>query len=333
MKKVLLVFRHGLGDAAQLTIVLKHLTKYRPDWIVDIEALIGKHTIFGNLCNKTFIKGSAPRSEYEKVMEIRWMESFLYIPYTHVPITKVTKSLRDEFKIDPDPRLFYYEIQITDKSHQSAKNYIDKLPKQKIAIVHFQGNTGSKAKNVDENTMCKICDFLTQQGFIIIILDWDRRRASHLANANNIFCPGEENPLWGGTGTGDGNVLAALIDQSNLFIGIDSGPLHIAGATKTPTIGLWTGHHPLHYFDLSNVKHLIPMDARNLIQSKKKNEHENYFHENYKHHYYADLADATIDEIISSFDLPMKKNQPDFEICANGHWWQIGSRIETATII
>jgi len=300
---------------------------------VDVEALVGKHTIFGNLCNKAFIKGSAPRPEYEKIMEIRWMESFLYIPYTNVPPTKVTKSLRDEFRIDPDPKLFNYEIQITEESRQAARSYIEKLPKSRIAVAHFQGNTGAKAKNVEENAMQKICNFLTEHGFTIVILDWDRRKASRLANGNNIFCPSEQNPLWGGTGTGDGNILAALIEQADLFIGIDSGPLHVAAATKTPTIGLWTQHHPLHYFDLSNVKHLIPMDAAKLIQSKKKSEHEDYFHENYKYHYYADIADATIDEIISSFEMPVAKNQPEFQICKRGQWWQIGANSENIAII
>jgi SAM-dependent methyltransferase len=35
----------------------------------------------------------------------------------------------------------------------------------------------------------------------------------------------------------------------------------VAGATETPTIGVWTQHHPVHFFDLAdNVLHLVPGD-------------------------------------------------------------------------
>lgn len=67
--------------------------------------------------------------------------------------------------------------------------------------------------------------------------------------------------MWHGKGTGDAESLAALIDASRLLIGVDSGPLHVAGATTTPTIGVWTQHHPVHFFDLAdNVLHLVPGD-------------------------------------------------------------------------
>src|SRR5436305_1747188 len=67
------------------------------------------------------------------------------------------------------------------------------------------------------------------------------------------------------TGPGDAEVLAALIEAATLMIGVDSGPLHLAGATTTPTIGVWTRHHPVHFFDLAgNVTHLVPGDHAQL---------------------------------------------------------------------
>ena len=57
--------------------------------------------------------------------------------------------------------------------------------------------------------------------------------------------------------------IAALIQRSQLVIGVDSGPLHVAGATTTPTIGVWTGHLPIRYYDVAdNVTHLVPADWR-----------------------------------------------------------------------
>ena len=96
---------------------------------------------------------------------------------------------------------------------------------------------------------------------------WPRVRSRHprLGPANGagrrraVHNPHADEELWGGTGTGDAEALAALIEHSALLVGVDSGPLHVAGATTTPTVGVWLRHHPLHYFGLAdNVLHLVP---------------------------------------------------------------------------
>jgi hypothetical protein len=69
-----------------------------------------------------------------------------------------------------------------------------------------------------------------------VVLDWDRR--SPLPDGVRIHNPGADHELWGGSGTGDAETLAALIEQSALLVGVDSGPLHVAGATATPTLAL-----------------------------------------------------------------------------------------------
>jgi ADP-heptose:LPS heptosyltransferase len=348
-QKTLLRFRHGLGDAVQLTIVLKHLAKFRPNWIVDVESGVGKHSVFHGLCNESWIAGrkEADPKAYDKIFQVHWFESFGNIPYTSVPPTKTTKALRDEFRIDPDTNLFYYQINITDESRRLATQYLSKIPQRKgYILAHFQGNTSFRAKNVEEPVMRKFCSWANQQDYTVIVLDWDRRKASQLANGSTIFCPGVNDPIWGGNNTGDGNVLAALIEQANLFVGIDSGPLHVAGATMTPTLGLWTGHHPMHYYELSNnVKHLLPIDSKNNIHSKFKFENEEYFHDNYQYRYYADLTEVLIEEAaiilnsanpkilpkLEDFPAPPEPQIPKF--VGSGRWWRIGARIETLDIV
>lgn len=81
------------------------------------------------------------------------------------------------------------------------------------------------------------------------------------------------------------NTLASLIEFSTLMIGVDSGPLHVAGATTTPTIGVWTQHHPIHYFDLAdNVVHLVPGDHEKLAAGPEALAcfRERYAHRTYK---------------------------------------------------
>ena len=134
------------------------------------------------------------------------------------------------------------------------------------------------------------------RGYVPMILDWDRR--SPLPNNRTIFCPGvHPRDIWNNTGTGDGEVLAALISQCSLLIGIDSGPLHVAGATDTPTIGVWTAHHPIQFYDLCpNVLHLIPNNWR---QSRPccSSESAEYFLAKYAHVIYSDLEEALMSQL------------------------------------
>ncbi len=49
---------------------------------------------------------------------------------------------------------------------------------------------------------------------------------------------------WGPSSLAD---LLELIAQSDLLIGVDSGPLHLARLTRTPSLGVWFRHHPVSF--------------------------------------------------------------------------------------
>ena len=53
--KILIQFRHGLGDAIQLTALLQHLRHYHPDWNIEVAALPGKQTAYVGLCDRNFL--------------------------------------------------------------------------------------------------------------------------------------------------------------------------------------------------------------------------------------------------------------------------------------
>ena len=73
---VLIKFRHGLGDAAQLTLVLKHLQQEHPDWNIDVAALPGKHSIFHGLCHEVFMLNEEELAsrQYDRVFNLEWPE-------------------------------------------------------------------------------------------------------------------------------------------------------------------------------------------------------------------------------------------------------------------
>ena len=67
---VLIDFRHGLGDAVQLTSVLQHLRQYHPDWCIDVAALGGKHSAYGGLCRRVVVRDrdNVDRSRYRALL-------------------------------------------------------------------------------------------------------------------------------------------------------------------------------------------------------------------------------------------------------------------------
>ena len=153
-------------------------------------------------------------------------------------------------------------------------------------LLHYQGNTSGGEKDLDHEVAAEVCDAVLGAGLVPIILDWDRR--SPLPDGRRIHCPGAGDELWGGAGTGDAEVLAALIEQSTLVVGVDSGPLHVAGATATPAVGVWTSHHPVNYFDLANnVTHLVPEGHARLASGPAA---VRYFEGHYRHRVYSRLG-------------------------------------------
>jgi 2-polyprenyl-3-methyl-5-hydroxy-6-metoxy-1,4-benzoquinol methylase len=85
---------------------------------------------------------------------------------------------------------------------------------------------------------------------------------------------------------------------------VDSGPLHVAGATDTPAVAVWTRHHPVHFFDLAaNVLHLVPGDHEQLASGRPALE---YFTRNYRHHVYRQLyveLPAVVEALLTGVDV------------------------------
>jgi SAM-dependent methyltransferase len=196
------------------------------------------------------------------------------------------------FGLTPIPELCQYQIAVRDETRRRARKALAEycpgvtLPdgRYRAVLIHYQGNTSGDRKDLPHDLIREVCNVVCQAGYVPVILDWDRR--SPLIDDVKVFNPNADHELWDGRHTGDAETLAALIEASALMIGVDSGPLHVAGATTTPTIGVWTQHHPVHFFDLANnVTHLVPGDHQNTAAAAALE----YFSRNYRHHVYKQL--------------------------------------------
>ena len=299
-ENVLIKFRHGLGDAVQVTSVLRHLEHYHPDWHIEVASLIGKHSAFHGLCGKvSLLNGKHPRrKEIDREYNLDWHECATCYPDS--PSTKAERCMREVFELAPIERLCRYVIKTPDAAFEIAHRYLRQICKVSlgddcrypVVLLHYQGNTSAEYKDLPHELARDLCDRIIEAGSVPVILDWDDR--SPLPDGKRIHNPRVDLELWDGMGTGDAAVLAALTELSTLMVGVDSGPLHVAGATSTPTIAVWTGHHPLHYMALAdNMTHLVPENHRELLRGDR-DVGEAYFRDHYRYQAYSNLEDELV---------------------------------------
>ena len=297
---VLIRFRHGLGDAVQLTSVLRHLDHYHPDWHIEVASLVGKHSAFHGRCDQvSILDGEPPKTgRVDREYNLDWHECATCYPDS--PSTKADRCLREVFELAPIEKLCRYVIEPSEAAIEKAHRYLRQVCKVSlgddcrypVVLIHYEGNTSAERKDLPHGVVQTVCEHIIRAGCVPIILDWDNR--SPLPDGKRIHNPRVDLELWDGMGTGDAAVLAALTELSTLMVGVDSGPLHVAGATSTPTIAVWTGHHPLHYMALAdNMTHLVPENHRELLRGNQ-DVGEAYFRDHYRYQTYTDLEDALV---------------------------------------
>ncbi len=314
IQSMLLTFPHGLGDAVQLTTVLLHLRRFYPQWAVDVAVRPGAEGMFAGLCRRAYALGNEPADLPQAAYDVR-RTLWFHEPeacYADSPATKAEKSLREAFQIAPCEALCRYHITPGDEARHRAREYARDLAAAcgspltpalspegrgstatgRYVLIHYQGNSSRHNKNLDERAVAALCEEIIARDYIPVILDWDGR--SGLVDQRRVFCPGANHPLWAGRGHGDGATLAALAEEAAWCVGIDSGPGHVFGATATPTVIVWTAHHPLHYYGLSeNVTHLVPPHHRELLRGDR-DAGMRYFEAKYQHRVYWDLGKSLV---------------------------------------
>lgn len=321
MRRVLIKMIHGLGDTVQFTSVLRHIREQRTDWVVDMRSKVGKHSCFHGLCRKSFHEDEPiDYSVYDEIIDVGWYEN--YNRYTDRPNTKVTNSLAEEFDLRYNPELAAYQIRATAEDAARADAFLESLGapqverngrlKRKALICHYEGNTSPEKKNLHPSHIKAAIHTLLPHGYKAVILDWDKRSGLHDPDAG-IHIPGADHQYWTGTGTGDAARIKALADAADLFVGIDSGPGHVAGASNTPAIIVWRGHHPFQFYDpCPNVEHLVPDHECHFFQSDTARE---YYLKHYRQRFYPTKTRDNIATVLRAMVLE-KTGIPD--VAENG---------------
>lgn len=154
------------------------------------------------------------------------------------------------------------DAMVNESNRAVVNRFIHSLPRPLI-LIHTSANTSNDAKTLPaDDVLCLYHRLLDRMPGTLILLDWDNRvpkmanyRVRHLSDDFQTLILGE---------------LYYLMQQSDLLIGVDSGPLHFSRFSKIPAIGLWTRHYPSQYaIPCEKTLHLVHSDHAGIDRSRR----------------------------------------------------------------
>lgn len=244
---------YGLGDAVQVSAVLRHLAKHRSNWCVYYRAEEGKHQVGRGIVHDHFAYGEWRDVRYDTEVQICLYDT--WANWVDRPNTRVANCLHDTFGRGWDAECGRYRVDVRREVGQEVTNAFPFLLGKRMVAVHYDGDSSQSRKNLGLGQVDVVCDEVLRLGRFPLILDW--RGRSPVPNGETVGTVGHRDfsLRWGG----DAEYNCAVIARCEAFVGIDSGPGKCAAATDTPSLITWTGHHPACFYDPApNVTHLAP---------------------------------------------------------------------------
>lgn len=242
---------YGLGDAVQMSSVLRHVAKARPHWIIDYQAEDGKYQAGRGTVANTFAYGQPyPSSHYDAEVQMILFDT--WYGWHDRPNTRVSSCLHERFHLPWCEEYGQYKIEVGEE----ASRLVELLLKHdRFVAVHYEGDSSSKRKDLSHNQADEICRYIGHIGYLPLVLDW--RYKSKLVDHCRLRSPA----AWGS----NAEMVCAVIRRCRAFVGIDSGPAKCASATSVPALVVWTGHHPAPFHDPApNTVHLVPSHYHSL---------------------------------------------------------------------
>lgn len=280
---------YGLGDAVQMSAVLRHVVKARPHWIIDYQAPEGQHQVGRGIVANTFAYGDTyPSPHYDAEVQILLFDT--YYRWTDRPNTRVSSALLERFGLDWSAECGRYEVNISREVCHETCRMLDSLGIESVRVIdafdagllcgeeypsewlkyhavayHYQGDSSKEKKDLTHEQAEAICEHIRSLRRVPLKL------GKHIPKGY------------------DAEANCAIISQCEAFIGIDSGPAKCASATDTPALVVWTGHHPAVFHDPApNTTHLVPVGYHKMEPVCGDPGVIRFFEENYNVRTYSD---------------------------------------------
>lgn len=297
---------YGMGDAVAMSAVMRHVVASRPDIAFDYRAHDGQHEVCRGIARYTFgWASSQPTHEvYDGEVLITLYEEWR--GYTDRPNSRVGIALLDHFNLSWRPELARYQIQVDKDIMDDAAALLTALTHQvgedgrRCVAIHYQGDSSPARKNLTTDEARVACEAVERLGRVPVLLDW--RNGSDPAILGRFPTVGTYAAAR--MRGGDPVFNAAVISQCEAFVGVDSGPAKCASATETPSLVVWTGHHPAQFHDPApNTFHLVPIRHQHGPPINNAPKVLKFFEEHYRYREYAGITpsaeiEAWLEEVL-----------------------------------
>jgi heptosyltransferase-3 len=228
-------YRVGLRSPLQLRRLAKELRDQEADTIIYLTSRGGvsawRDVAFFGMCGFKNIVGAPLDSDLQvdRVGKDGYLERESH---------RLARSLQTIGAIDLSDRS-NWDLRLTEREHAAAAERLGAIGARRFLAIH----AGGKALQNDwgmpawTSLLSELGSLLRDLGLVIVGGGEDRDRAAQLAARWH----GETLDL---TGTLAPRESAAALSRAVLFIGHDSGPLHLADAVGTPAVGLFGDNNP-----------------------------------------------------------------------------------------
>lgn len=248
---------YGLGDAVQMSAVLRHVAAYRPWWRVDFQAEAGRECVGRGIARNVFVYGQPyPTEHYDAEVQLLLYDT--WHRYVDRPNTRVSSVLKECLGLDWRADCGRYRIEVSLPVKMWAGDTIG----PRMVAFHYEGVTARDKKDLTDEQANAVCQCI-----------YDLDRSPYMLG----YVPKGYNA----------EVNCAAIAECEAFVGIDSGPAKCASATDTPSLVVWTGHHPAPFHDPApNTTHLVPLGYHSMSPVCNDREVIEWFEANYNIRYY-----------------------------------------------
>ena len=284
---LLLYFPHELSAVIELSVVLRHLRHYHPDWNIDVAV----RSEYGGLLRglRRQVVEPAANVPYGPRRSLNWPDCST--TYVHWPSTRAAQCLFEEFQLTPLKNLCRYAVSVSEESQATARELLSTLGTNPsagtgrfpVVVLDPQGDDAAESAMISADVWHAVAERIRAQGLVPL---WVRRDDTRFA----LQTSPDTEPLR----TVDSEVLAAVLQQATFAVGVCGAPLRIAAAVSTPSMIVWTTRHPQHEFDPApSVLHCVPQhhDISNDHELARQPSDVNpYFSRHYRSRVWRDLA-------------------------------------------
>ena len=159
------------------------------------------------------------------------------VPYVYY-FSEILRYLEVVAQIGATTRYIEPVVEITENDLIEAKNAIGELQSKAVAIIH-PGASDPRRRWPGRN-FAQIADFLIEKGYSVYITGVP----SEINDVNDVLSHVQQkNRIQNLCGRLSLNALTGLLSKAHILVSNDTGPLHLARALKTSTVGIyWAGN-------------------------------------------------------------------------------------------